>query len=626
MKGICVFWLLSLSLFAQTSTGANQQVVDIRSHGALCDGSADDQAAIRAALAFVASAGGGTVLIPAGVCLHSGLLDVGSNTIITGLGPASILQGTAFENNALRFLNVSNSGVSNLKFSSSSTTRLTTYESADVLFSHCSNCFANDLYVDGSPSAGIIVSASSDVRVTRNDVRNTNSDGIHVVDGSHRVVVSANTAFNTGDDSFSAVAYQNSGQTQGVTFTSNISHDSRARGISCVGAKSCVIEGNQVYNPACHGLYAAYESSFRTFIPSDIVISGNLVVNAPRADPNCQAILTSGATDITISDNHTAGGGNLMVASASNHVQVFNNYLNGSGGILIDGGSSNVFLRGNKLTLTRNGIVLNGVQYGEVSSNYLKDAMQIGSVGDAHIGIYNCRYVVGKDNLVQVNGNSMFPPGNVSSSADTYVSTLQIDANRIQGQALHPQLGGTGTFTAFAPGSVVFAGPGGSYSQDPAGLNFDSTRKVLGLGSNTSVAGYRLMMNGGAYANGGGFHIESNHAFEGSGGGASLNLYGGTGKLSAAASVVQNYNNGGGCSGCMFEIQNNGSPFWKLGPSGEALYRALPFTSLQSIPTPGAQVYCSDCRPNSPPSDLTCIAGGTGAMAFRTQLGWRCLQ
>ena len=45
--------------------------------------------------------------------------------------------------------------------------------------------------------------------------------------------------------------------------------------------------------------------------------------------------------------------------------------------------------------------------------------------------------------------------------------------------------GGTGTATAFTPGSVVFAGTSGVYSQDNTNFFWDDTNKFLGLGTST---------------------------------------------------------------------------------------------------------------------------------------------
>jgi hypothetical protein len=45
--------------------------------------------------------------------------------------------------------------------------------------------------------------------------------------------------------------------------------------------------------------------------------------------------------------------------------------------------------------------------------------------------------------------------------------------------------GGTNTSTAFTAGSVVFAGSGGTYTQDNSNLFWDNTNKRLGIGTNT---------------------------------------------------------------------------------------------------------------------------------------------
>jgi hypothetical protein len=48
--------------------------------------------------------------------------------------------------------------------------------------------------------------------------------------------------------------------------------------------------------------------------------------------------------------------------------------------------------------------------------------------------------------------------------------------------------GGTGTSTAFTPGSIVFAGASGVYSQDNASLFFDNTNNRLGIGTATPAS------------------------------------------------------------------------------------------------------------------------------------------
>lgn len=63
--------------------------------------------------------------------------------------------------------------------------------------------------------------------------------------------------------------------------------------------------------------------------------------------------------------------------------------------------------------------------------------------------------------------------------------------------------GGTGTGTAFTPGSVVFAGAAGVYAQDNASLFFDDTNNLLGIG--TATPAYKLDIAGNGHVGTGPF-------------------------------------------------------------------------------------------------------------------------
>lgn len=68
------------------------QVISVKAHGAVGDGSTDDTAAIQAALNAVPSSGG-TVLLPAGTYKVSSTLTIDKdNTVLTGVGASSVIQ------------------------------------------------------------------------------------------------------------------------------------------------------------------------------------------------------------------------------------------------------------------------------------------------------------------------------------------------------------------------------------------------------------------------------------------------------------------------------------------------------------------------------------------------------
>jgi hypothetical protein len=67
------------------------------------------------------------------------------------------------------------------------------------------------------------------------------------------------------------------------------------------------------------------------------------------------------------------------------------------------------------------------------------------------------------------------------------------DIENAMNAALTVGTGGTGTSVAFTPGSIVFAGAGGIYNQDNAGLFWDDANNRLGIGTSTPV--YRLHLS-----------------------------------------------------------------------------------------------------------------------------------
>ncbi len=60
--------------------------------------------------------------------------------------------------------------------------------------------------------------------------------------------------------------------------------------------------------------------------------------------------------------------------------------------------------------------------------------------------------------------------------------------------------GGTGTGTAFTAGSLVFAGTSGVYGQDSSNLVWDDSNNRLLIGTNTGLAGARLVVEGTLFA------------------------------------------------------------------------------------------------------------------------------
>lgn len=363
---------LAAATAAASQTGASR--FNVKDYGAAGNGSADDQGAIQAAAAAAAKAGGGIVWLPPGIYAHGDVLNFGSNVTLSGAGPGeTTVRATNAERSAIRFANASNCGVSDLKISGAASPRKQNDDSAGILLVDSSNCSIHGVAIDGGASAGILVHGSHGIRVTGNDIRNEMADGVHVVAGSTDVLVESNTAENTGDDSFAAVAYGNGPQTTGVTIRNNTSSNSRARGVSCIGAADCVISGNKISNPRGHGIAVAFEQAYQTHHPRHASVSGNVIDGAGGRGMN--AILVDGAEDVRIGGNQVSGSNSLFIHNSAGVDIEETTVRDARGPAILARDSSSVRLRRNHLVhATGPGILLERVRGGEVSGNHVESA------------------------------------------------------------------------------------------------------------------------------------------------------------------------------------------------------------------------------------------------------------
>lgn len=385
---------------------------NVTKFGATGDGQTDDLRAIQKAADAAFRAGGGIVYFPAGTYLHSGVIDFHSNTTVSGVGVASVLLASVPSSSAIRFANASNCSIDHVKISSPATLRLQNDTAAGLLFSYSQNCTATNLSIEGAASAGIIVHGSLDMLVDSVDVRLTKADGIHVVSGSQRVMISNNTASYTGDDSFSAVAYATQPQTASITFSNNTSNSSGARGISCVGSDNCLITGNTINNPAAHGISVSWEQSYNTWYPHHAQIQNNVISNV--VTPGMNAILLNYATDVQIGYNEVYDSTTVYLHNSSgvsvNGIALYR--TPGTG--LIARNCQQVTVQNTNIQQSRDsGLLLDTVSGGTVSGNGLVDIQMKGDLTKGAITVLNSRDLSGDGNTVQHtaawNGSSYGP-------------------------------------------------------------------------------------------------------------------------------------------------------------------------------------------------------------------------
>ncbi len=316
---IFVFFAMAIAAScALAAKPATALTFNVTSYGAYGDNIHDDQNAIVAALGAANLAGGGTVFFPAGTYLHSDLISVPTAITLSGTQFQSFIKATNAYRSTLWFHNVAHCGVQNLGILGvTGIPRQTNGETTGIWFNSVQHCVIQNITISGGASAGILVdSSSTDVQITGNNVSNTMADGTHVTGGSNFVTVSGNTAYNTGDDSFAAVAYANDPQTHDITFTNNVSTQSKARGVTCIGANNCIIQNNTVVNPSAHGIAVAYEQYYNTWHPANATVTGNSVTGA--AGYTFNAFLIDGATQVTLTNNTVVGSQSVFIHSSTN--------------------------------------------------------------------------------------------------------------------------------------------------------------------------------------------------------------------------------------------------------------------------------------------------------------------
>jgi hypothetical protein len=352
---------------------------------------------------------------------------------VRGEGAGSVLIAATPRASAIRFADAGNCAIQHLKISSAAPARLQNDEAAALLFKNSHDCRASDLWIEGAAAAGINVYASNDIVIDHIEVKGTRADGIHVVSGSHRVMVSNNTASDTGDDSFSAVAYESQEQTDTVTFANNVSTRSGARGVACIGAENCIIVRNKIYNPAAHGIAVAWEKSYQTWHPHHARIEDNLIRDVVA--PGMNALLLDEAADVQVGPNEIYDS-NPVYLHSSTDVSVKGMRLYGSTGTgLLARECRHLSVIGSTVGGARGpGIVLDNVREGEISGNTLAGVQKNGGPESGSIDVVNSSDLTGERNTLERAESSKgasYGPLRVLSSPRVRISVDSVAPKRV---------------------------------------------------------------------------------------------------------------------------------------------------------------------------------------------------
>ncbi|HZH28762.1 MAG TPA: carbohydrate-binding domain-containing protein [Azospirillaceae bacterium] len=336
---------------------ATATYVSITDFGAKGDGYTDNTAAIQRAFDY-ARAHGLDVKIPAGTFMHSGVLRATSIDIF-GEGDSSVLKASVPSNSAL-YLNGNGVEISNLKLACVASSRMQTYNSAKLILSGTTNFTIENIKIEGSGSAGIIMDNAHHGTVRGNSVTNTNADSIHMVNESGNILVEKNRVVRSGDDGISVVSYQkHGGVVKDIVIRDNVVMDNKwARGITVVGGENVQILNNDIKSPADRaGVYVASESAYSTFGAKNILVQGNHLTDAGGTNSGHGSIMvynsgTYPINGVVIRDNHVDASRKsavLVTGGNTSNVLVEDNAFDGAGssGVHLMYGPKGVVVRDN---------------------------------------------------------------------------------------------------------------------------------------------------------------------------------------------------------------------------------------------------------------------------------------
>ena|GEM_PF-2132564 len=326
--------------------------ISITDFGAKGDGKTDNRSALQQAFNY-AKANNVDVYIPAGVFAHSGTLSADGIRIF-GDGDSSVLKSTQFGQEAL-ILRGDGVSVSDIRMEGVGSSRLTTDESVQILVQNATNFTIERVHINGSSSAGIKVNRSSFGYIADNLIENTRADSIHMVLGSHDILVERNRTLYSGDDGISVVSYQGGGMVSNITIRNNETlYNKGGRGIAVLGGRDVLIQDNLVEGGTADraGIYIAAEREWNTESVYNVRVTGNTIKDAGGLSVGHGAITLynsqPGAViqDVIVDNNEIHNPrkmGILTLGSGEQEITLYNNKMyGGSYGLLVDLGNTTI--------------------------------------------------------------------------------------------------------------------------------------------------------------------------------------------------------------------------------------------------------------------------------------------
>ena len=301
----------------------------------------------------------------------------------------------------IKFVNASNAIIRGcaVDFSPVPTTR-TSYIAFGFVDS--TDITVEDFTSTNSPSSGLFFSEC--VRPTARNIYISNSlaDGLHFANCQDPYAANVKTS-NTGDDGLAFVNYSTLAGYTGGMARGVVVNSSSARGIAVVGQSNVVVDGFYVDTTTSFGLYVAYESTYSTRVPDNVVIKNGTVVNAGSGITTSEGVITvinsgtvsignvridsspgrginaSGNTALTINgvlvSSATSTG--INASSASGYIRITNSSFENTGGAGIYASGKHVVVSGIRLYNTSKTNTLYRALWLENSTDLLVDSVLI---------------------------------------------------------------------------------------------------------------------------------------------------------------------------------------------------------------------------------------------------------
>lgn len=279
-----LFMLAANAASAQTIPGkpANKWAcINITSYGAKSNG-ADATQAIQNAIDAARARTEKCVYIPTGT-FNKGRLRLDGVKLI-GDGPGSVLRGGNPGNHQQKVAG-SGAGLYDLKLFTVATYRTDDNDAAVFIDMRSNSWVIDNVIIDGANGPGIINYGGYNGRITRNQVLNSKSDGIHNSGGAYNLYIAGNKVRNSGDDMIAVVTYQYQADIAREVLIENndLADQSWGRGISVVGGEKVTIRNNKIRSSADAGIYLAAETSWQTKGVNNVLVSNNTIDRAPQA-------------------------------------------------------------------------------------------------------------------------------------------------------------------------------------------------------------------------------------------------------------------------------------------------------------------------------------------------------